>query len=1171
MKIKGFFCALILGLAGSLPGENLLQNPEFKPAIYEGKPHGALSWRFWDWTRRSRNIKNQAPYYTGEDLYKFSFGKNSFSMKVHNDAPLKEVRLTLEDNGTLFLPPAPKFRLSGEYLMTGGKLAMRVAARGYVTLPSAPQWKKLDRLIPNKEWINTPLQFRYTLPREATFGLRDLKLEAVYPASTGKILLPGGEELKKIVIGKKAAYKELIAAEFWRGVLWKITGNAPRIVRSDKISKGALILRTVPKKGVMDGTYSIKLNKEYFLIEAQNLDAHWAALWNYARKLGVRIYSAERRFFPKKKILHLAALDRTFTPRFSTVYGHNPNDQIGIASTFNGGVTMQSFLAFADDWYGMYQPHGFHNLQGFLPYSFDKHPEFYPMNREGKRVFHRTMPQLCYSNNESPKLIARRFRIWVKNYPETLDYLFQQHDGVEVCQCAPCKKRMRSPGENTDNTVLFLNKLADNVPEARIGTLAYTVLTKDPPSPGMKASPNTLYQYCTRFNDWKCPLHVDCILNKKGIEQVKGWAKFLGNDKKRLQFYLYDGDFVIDSLPGQLLELLNKYGNRNVFLCNNNQMASYAVARWNWGEDYWEAVKDYMRGIYRKAAPAMMEASLYLSRRAANYKHTQKDLAAGKAAFFPYLFSSPQSCLDRSGFEKLISFYNKALSLEKDPIARCYILDRKNEALMSYIARYPRSSCRNKKEIDAFVKLLNIFIDSNAELFNLPHPLARKWPYMWRKMAMNSLTPEEFFARYTGIDLKKGNKKGMPNAFRRGSDWTKCPAILAFKKDPSSFMIRMPKTVYNHITGYQGSGAVFWDAGALSGGIGESLIRYQCPPRQAVVARRPSSGQHVITGEFFLRKAPKKEQLLFVTGQDSDKKIVADWLLEVNNKTIARGKVPFVKSDWNTALYRIPASYLVQGMNIIKITNTTPEPKSGARSSVTDQGGTFMGEGHVSYQHGWLAVNSVMICEYKGGDQGILPKKRNHFKNYVSLALPVLLEKDKTYTVRGELKTLHPLRFRVTRLNMEGKEHSAPYCEFLPDSATQLHFACKKGDKYICVKDASQWKKGPYSASFNLQNGYAKAFHGTIRSITKMKDHWRVDFYKPLAIDRHAGLSVACGIYKSNGKFFAFSAVAGKGDYRKFEFNFKGSDPALCKPGTGFFNIAVFGKDFSLRNVTISH
>ena len=1162
MILKKCLGVCLLSAAVSLSAENLLQNPEFTPAVYEGKPHGALFWRFFDWTRRNNNAGSRNRYYTGDDLYRFDFGVNSFSMTVHPNAPLPEIRLSLEDNGTLFLPPAPAFMLSGEYLLTQGKLAVKAASAKFTTLPVTSQWKELNRKIVNQEWLCAPLRFNYTLPRAATFGVRNLKLEAVYPSDTGRIFLPGGTLLQRIVIPAKPAYKELIAAEFWRAVFWKITGCAPKVVRSDSPRKGDLVLRTVPKKGVKDGSYAIRINADMFCVEAQNPDAHWPALWNYARNLGVRIFSAEKQVWPKDPELKLAAMDKLFTPRVSTVYSHSPSDQFGITAAFNGGLAMQAYLAFADDWYGLASPHGFHNLQGFLPYSYDKHPEYYPMNAEGKRVFNRNLPQLCYSSSESPKLIAKRYRIWVRNHPEILDFSFEQNDGVELCMCPDCKKRRRTPDENTDNTVFFLNQLAKNVPEARISALAYTVLTKNPPSAGMKAEPNTLYQYCTRYNDWKCQLHVDCELNRKGIEQVKGWAKFLSNDKKRLLFYLYENDFTIDGVPGRLLDLLNQYGDRTIFLCNDSQLGSYGAVRWNWGDDYLAAVQEYMRGIYGQAAPAMIEASTYLSQRASQYVHTEKERIAGTAAFFPFLFSNPQSSLDREGFEHLTALYNKALLAEQDPVTRCYILLVKNYVLMQYIARFSRSSCKTQQEIDDFIKRLNAFIDSNAELFNIRHPLAKKWPFIRQKYVMNNMSPTDFFARYTGIDLQ---------GHRKGDDWTKSSAILNFKKNPSKFMVRMPKTVHNEISGCYGSGATFWDADALLGGCGKSLIRYQCPPREGIIARRMSSGEHVITAEFILRKRPVKEQLLFISGQDNDKSEPAQWKVEVNDKVITEGKVPFVKSDWTTAMYRIPVSVFSVGMNTIRITNITPEPQTGAKNAVVDQNGTFMGEGVVDYKHGWLAISSVMLCDNKGDQQTGLPERKKDFKKAAKVGLPVILEKEKTYTVKGEVKSAEQVMFHIIRMNSDGKDHPSALCDLVPDSATVLHFQCRKGDKSICVKDASKWKTGAYCAAFNLQEGFAKANSGAIKKITKEQDLWKVELYKPLDVDRHAGLSVGCGRFIQNGKIVSVPAVEGNNDWRTFEFTISGSDPALCKPGTRFFRLTALGEAFSLRNVSITH
>ena len=326
----------------------------------------------------------------------------------------------------------------------------------------------------------------------------------------------------------------------------------------------------------------------------------------------------------------------------------------------------------------------------------------------------------------------------------------------------------------------------------------------------------------------------------------------------------------------------------------------------------------------------------------------------------------------------------------------------------------------------------------------------------------------------------------------------------------------------------------------------------------------------MITAEVILRKCPVKEQLLFVSGQDNDKPETAQWKLEVNNQIIAEGNVPFVKSDWSTAMFRIPSSIFTVGTNTIRITNTTSEPKKGTKSSVVDRNGTFMGEGMVDYQHGWLAVSSVMLCEYKGDQQTGLPERKQDFKNAAKIGLPVILEKEKTYTVKGEVKSVDSVTFQIIRLDSDGNNHSSSRCDLIPDSATVLYYQCKKGDTSICVKDASNWKTGAYCAAFNLQDGYAKANSGAIQKITKEQDHWKMELAEPLAVDRHAGLSVGCGRFIQNGKNVTIPPTDNDG-WRTFEFNFTGADQALCKPGTKFFRVIALGKEFSLRNISILH
>lgn len=1156
------FSFIVLATAFSTHAQNLLENPGFMPSVYDKLPTGARGWRFYDWTRR-QNVENEKnPYYSGFDVYRLEFGKSSFRMNFKKDGPYPEVRIVLEENATLFLPPAPSFRLTGELLNNSDSLAVSLGGISR-SFPTAPDWQKIDMDIIPKAYITAPLRFSGKFGRGNSFGLRDLSLEAVYPESDGRIFLPGGrEELSRIVIPINASFKERTAALLWQGYLWRLSGKVLKIISSDAGQPGSLMLATVPRKEREEGAYSLQVTPEFFHVEAQNFDAHFPALYNYIRTLGFRFFTSDCIYWPQKEqMLVLKASSETFTPKFGVVYHHNPNKNCGVTTVFNGGIPHQYYRAFSDDWYETTHPLGFHNALFLLPYGqYGKtNPEFYPMDQFGKRVFSRKWPQLCYGNKKSPEIIAKRFTSWVGNNQEYTDFYFEQNDGRELCLCPECKTH-RIGTSNSDNTVIMLNEVAKRVAPIHVATMAYTVLTEQPPFK-TKPEKNVDILYCTWPSDWKCGIHLDCELNRPAIEHLQGWAKALDNDRSRLSGYIYDED--ISMLGVRKAALINRFSGKSLFLCIDSDLLSYMINRWNWGENPENARTEFINAVYGKAAPKILEYEKTIERFADGYKHDARDIRVGEASLFPYLFIRPVSPLSAFDFENLLGILDSALSLESgDSYSRLRILETKRKLLAQYIAKFPRSSCRSKADLERFSKNLIALIDTASAIVGSKLPQAREWPWMEFRRSFNYYTPQRFFFTFAGIHLKTPT----------GQDWTKDPVILEFKETPSKFLTFMPKKLYNVHTGYYGRPKGFeWTPHELPGGAGVMNIRYRCPPRDAVLLQRESSSRNAIGASFILAELPHSDKMLLeITGQDDDKSGHALWNVEVNGNSVVKGENPFVEYDWSSFAIKFPSSFLKKGENIITISNITQDASPGKSQNVYDVSGTFMGTTRImDYQHGWFAVSNVKVCESNDNQTEMEKKLKTPFqlKDGAYPGVPVMFYPGRKYRISGETRCpSEELILRLLPLDGAGESLAFGRTRWIAGSETMLARPCEKGESVLYVKDASKWKKGAFSAAFNVSRGSAFSLSPPITGIEKDGKNWKINFSRSLSVSYPEDMSVACGILGPSG----ISKKINTGtEFTPFSYEFTAEEITGGHPGTYFFRLFFVGKEFALRNICI--
>jgi len=153
-----------------------------------------------------------------------------------------------------------------------------------------------------------------------------------------------------------------------------------------------------------------------------------------------------------------------------------------------------------------------HVLKEVLPRElFDKHPEFFRMDKDGVRQRNHNM---CFSSEEAYEVIEKNITEiskWLK--PSTHRYLFWTDDVTGAfCNCDHCKKYSES-----EQALLYENKMLTILrkidPEAVIAHLAYHNTLKAPVS--INPSEGIFLEYAPINRDYNKPLSEEHLQNLK--------------------------------------------------------------------------------------------------------------------------------------------------------------------------------------------------------------------------------------------------------------------------------------------------------------------------------------------------------------------------------------------------------------------------------------------------------------------------------------------------------------------------------------------------------------------------------------------------------------------------------------------------------------------------------
>ena len=596
---------------------------------------------------------------------------------------------------------------------------------------------------------------------------------------------------------------------------------------------------------------------------------------------------------------------------------------------------------------------------------FKNHPEYYALNKDGKRVADAQL-QLCWSNLEVQRIATETMLKWVELCPETKIFGMLQGDGDDsaaLCQCDKCRAFGASV---TDRQLRFVNIVAKAVgkkyPDKLIATWAYC-MTLDAPV-NVVPEPNVPVYIGVCDSPWGkngsfTETRIDAPSCTRGVSMFSNWlrtgvplgtALYFPSTYEAVNKMRYFGERGATNLFFGF-EINWTY---NYWLKDN--LSAYIMRKlaWNLGADVESFIDRYMAFYYGPAAPAMRQHfNLVESQKSAYAKGIgQGDLGSDNIQFV----------VDYETLVRGSEYLNQAEKLVQRDTGKMMFRYQKLQFFNSYFLR-------NKAALLQDVELER-FANSLAEVLRLARGLNDKQPKYgtsYREMIWVS----------TGIDI--GDTQ----------PWHRSPVVQKILDDPQGMVKANKKEAY-----VKTEKGLKFDLIAFAGG--EDVMNYQtagisktkCP--FAKVLRRASSPKSSISAVFTLSGVPEQGAFLTLVGLDDEKPGRAAFQVLVNGESVFAGENTFGENDWSQMKIQIPAKVLKKGANTLEIKNTTPEKIS----AVAD---IYIAK---DYFWGWFLIADAEI-NFAPGINPVMEKAPLILDDWKKARIDVFDVTKKKLTVRG--------------------------------------------------------------------------------------------------------------------------------------------------------------------------
>ncbi len=431
---------------------------------------------------------------------------------------------------------------------------------------------------------------------------------------------------------------EIKAAYDLHSYISKMTGARLRIKTDDEPVTDYEIVVGYTNRSA-DGQFDeAALGEEGFAIETVDKklfiagsDTHGALYGVYTfleEYLGVRFYSSDYEYIPKKPTLVVQPIERdTQIPVFEY---RDIDFVISRVDNFQSKLKLNGVYASSDpadggkiDYVGGFV-HTFNNLVPPETYRA-AHPEYWGMNADGT-----PQPdggrQLCLSNPEVLAIATESVRTLLQNNPQTDIISISQNDsGTDAlpCMCKNCQAIYDEEGAYSGAIIRFVNAIANefaaDYPDVKFDTLAYRYSRSVCKT---KPADNVIVRLCTIECCFSHPLGTCPDVYGKAnsdntiAEDIAAWGEITDN--------IYVWDYVtnyaesVTIFPNfnTLLPNVRFFADHNVIgvyeegnyysdTGDFSDLRCYIMSKILWDpymseEEYWGHIDDFLRGMYGK-------------------------------------------------------------------------------------------------------------------------------------------------------------------------------------------------------------------------------------------------------------------------------------------------------------------------------------------------------------------------------------------------------------------------------------------------------------------------------------------------------------------------------------------------------------------------------------------
>ena len=258
----------------------------------------------------------------------------------------------------------------------------------------------------------------------------------------------------------------------------KVLGNT---IEVSTLKKNNQIHLSINTKTLNDTTFEIHSDSENIRISGGSEKALQRGTAFFLETIGITKITEKDLFFTQdKKLSFPSHFHKKSEPDFTYRYLYYPGN-------FNKKFRNWHQLDKKDQDFGIWG-HSFHKLMPPGDY-FEKQPELFALYN-GKR----NSSSVCYTNMRTQEIFKIELKKIIKQNPRAKFLSVSQNDDNIYCQCNECEKLNQKHGEERGAHYVFLNKLAKQLPQHNLISLAYLHTSKPPKD--LHLAQNLYIMYC---------------------------------------------------------------------------------------------------------------------------------------------------------------------------------------------------------------------------------------------------------------------------------------------------------------------------------------------------------------------------------------------------------------------------------------------------------------------------------------------------------------------------------------------------------------------------------------------------------------------------------------------------------------------------------------------------